>query len=76
MLTGTGFESYSSLGLSACREQDGQASGGDESDGDKWFFDTIREKHLKKCQNGSTQPEEMETNQVKCLFRRIRSLRL
>uniref|UniRef100_A0A674MER3 Serine/threonine-protein kinase 24 n=1 Tax=Takifugu rubripes TaxID=31033 RepID=A0A674MER3_TAKRU len=44
-------------------EQDGQASGGDESDGDKWIFNTIREKDLKKCQNGSTQPEEMETNQ-------------
>lgn len=45
-------------------EQDGQASGGGDSDGDKWIFNTIREKDPKKCQNGSAQPEEMETNQV------------
>lgn len=58
--------------LCGCREQDGQASGGDESDSDKWIFNTIREKDLKKCQNGSAQPDEMEKNQVKCLFKRIR----
>lgn len=47
-----------------CREQDGQASGGGDPDGDKWIFNTIREKDPKKCQNGSAQPEEMETDQV------------
>ncbi|CAG05929.1 unnamed protein product [Tetraodon nigroviridis] len=45
-------------------EQDGQASGGGDPDGDKWIFNTIREKDPKKCQNGSAQPEEMETDQV------------
>lgn len=59
-----------------CREQDGQASGGGDSDGDKWIFNTIREKDPKKCQNGSAQPEEMETNQVRRLLKRIRIIRL
>lgn len=59
-----------------CREQDGQASGGGDSDGDKWIFNTIREKDPKKCQNGSAQPEEMETNQVRRLIKRTRTVRL
>lgn len=59
-----------------CREQDGQASGGGDSDSDKWIFNTIREKDPKKCQNGSAQPEEMETNQVRWLIKRTRTIRL
>lgn len=58
------------------REQDGQASGGGDSDSDKWIFNTIREKDPKKCHNGSAQPEEMETNQVRRRFETVRLIRL
>lgn len=64
------------LASCGCREQDGQASGGEDSDSDKWIFNTIREKDPKKCQNGSAQPDEMETNQVRRLLKRIRMIHL
>lgn len=48
-----------------CREPDGQASGGDDTGSDDWIFNTIREKDLKKCQNGTAQLEELDRKQVK-----------
>ncbi|CAM9333168.1 unnamed protein product, partial [Lampetra planeri] len=39
-------------------ETHGQASGGEDSSIDDWIFNTIREKDLKKVQNGAIQPEE------------------
>ena len=47
------------------REPDGQASGGDDSGNDDWIFNTIREKDLKKFQNGAAQPAELERKQVR-----------
>ncbi|CAK6954028.1 serine/threonine-protein kinase 24-like [Scomber scombrus] len=44
-------------------EPQGQASGGDDSGSDDWIFNTIREKDLKKLQNGAMQPTELETKQ-------------
>lgn len=49
-----------------CSEPDGQASGGDDSGNDDWIFNTIREKDLKKCQNGTAQPDELPRKQVTC----------
>lgn len=46
------------------REQDGQASGGNDFGSDDWIF-TIREKDPKKLQNGEGQSG---TDQVKHLF--------
>ncbi|KAM7407394.1 hypothetical protein PAMA_003223 [Pampus argenteus] len=43
----------------------GQASGGDESASDDWIFNTIREKDLKKLQNGAVQPTELERKEEK-----------
>ncbi|KAM7380498.1 hypothetical protein PAMP_003789 [Pampus punctatissimus] len=43
----------------------GQASGGDESASDDWIFNTIREKDLKKLQNGAAQPTELERKEEK-----------
>lgn len=51
--------------LCHCREPDGQASGGDDAANDDWIFNTIREKDLKKFQNGAAQPAELERNQVR-----------
>lgn len=51
--------------LCHCREPDGQASGGDDSGSDDWIFNTIREKDLKKFQNGAAQPAELERKQVR-----------
>ena len=51
--------------LPRCREPDGQASGGDDASNDKWIFNTIREKDLKKVQNGAAQPAELERTQVR-----------
>lgn len=48
-----------------CRESDGQASGGDDAGNDDWIFNTIREKDLKKFQNGAAQPAELERKQVR-----------
>lgn len=48
-----------------CREPDGQASGGDDSGNDDWIFNTIREKDLKKCQNGTAQPYELKRKPVR-----------
>lgn len=50
--------------LCLCREPQGQASGGDDSGNDDWIFNTIREKDLKKLQNGAMQPTELESKQV------------
>jgi hypothetical protein len=47
------------------REQDGQASGGNDSGNDDWIFNTIREKDPKKFQNGAAQPDELERNKVR-----------
>ena len=47
-----------------CSEPDGQASGGDNTANDDWIFNTIREKDLKKFQNGAAQPAELERKQV------------
>uniref|UniRef100_A0A4W6G5H9 Serine/threonine-protein kinase 24 n=1 Tax=Lates calcarifer TaxID=8187 RepID=A0A4W6G5H9_LATCA len=41
-------------------EPDGQASGGNDASNDDWIFNTIREKDLKKVQNGAAQPSELE----------------
>ncbi|XP_061548327.1 serine/threonine-protein kinase 24a [Phycodurus eques] len=41
-------------------ETQGQASGGDAAANDDWIFNTIREKDLKKVQNGTVQPAELE----------------
>ncbi len=41
------------------REQDGQASGGNDFGGDDWIF-TIREKDPKKLQNGEGQSGAMD----------------
>lgn len=52
-----------------CREPDGQASGGDGAGNDDWIFNTIREKDLKKVQNGAvlshSEPFEHERKQVR-----------
>ncbi|KAM9850452.1 serine/threonine-protein kinase 24a [Aulostomus maculatus] len=40
-----------------------QASGGNDSSNDDWIFNTIREKDLKKVQNGAAQPTELERKQ-------------
>lgn len=50
--------------LCHCREPNGQASGGDDAGNDDWIFNTIREKDLKKFQNGAAQPAELERKQV------------
>ncbi|XP_054643561.1 serine/threonine-protein kinase 24a [Dunckerocampus dactyliophorus] len=44
-------------------EQQGQASGGNDASNDDWIFNTIREKDLKKVQNGAVQPAELEMKQ-------------
>nr|XP_057938552.1 serine/threonine-protein kinase 24a [Doryrhamphus excisus] len=41
-------------------EPQGQASGGNDAPNDDWIFNTIREKDLKKVQNGAVQPAELE----------------
>ncbi|XP_061698043.1 serine/threonine-protein kinase 24a [Syngnathoides biaculeatus] len=41
-------------------ETQGQASGGDTGANDDWIFNTIREKDLKKVQNGAVEPTELE----------------
>ncbi|XP_077436477.1 serine/threonine-protein kinase 24a [Vanacampus margaritifer] len=41
-------------------ETQGQASGGDAAANDDWIFNTIREKDLKKVQNGAVPPAELE----------------
>ena len=51
--------------LCHCREPDDQASGGDDAGNDDWIFNTIREKDLKKVQNGAAQPAELERKQVR-----------
>lgn len=43
-----------SISVSLPREQDGQASGGNDSGNDEWIF-TMREKDPKKIQNGIMQ---------------------
>lgn len=48
-----------------CSEADGQASGGDDTGNDDWIFNTIREKDLKKYQNGTAQPDVLERKQVR-----------
>lgn len=48
-----------------CREPDDQASGGDDASNDDWIFNTIREKDLKKIQNGAAQPAELDRKQVR-----------
>ncbi|KAA8588111.1 hypothetical protein FQN60_001305, partial [Etheostoma spectabile] len=45
-------------------EPNGQAAGGDDAGSDDWIFNTIREKDLKKFQNGAAQPAELERKQV------------
>ncbi|KAF3694835.1 Serine/threonine-protein kinase 24 [Channa argus] len=45
-------------------ERGGQASGGDDAGSDDWIFNTIREKDLKKFQNGAAQPAELERKQA------------
>lgn len=51
--------------LCHCREPDGQASGGNDASNDDWIFNTIREKDLKKVQNGAAQPSELERKPVR-----------
>lgn len=51
--------------LCHCRESNGQASGGDDAGNDDWIFNTIREKDLKKFQNGAAQPAELESKPVR-----------
>lgn len=63
------------LAVCPIREQDGQASGGNDFGSDDWIF-TIREKDPKKLQNGEGQstdevrfpllppPTELSTNQI------------
>lgn len=46
-------------------EPHGQASGGDDSGNDDWIFNTIREKDMKKLQNGAPQPAELERKEEK-----------
>ncbi|XP_057708958.1 serine/threonine-protein kinase 24a isoform X1 [Corythoichthys intestinalis] len=41
-------------------ETQGQASGGEAAANDDWIFNTIREKDLKKVQNGAVQHAELE----------------
>ncbi|KAM9802055.1 serine/threonine-protein kinase 24a [Syngnathus typhle] len=41
-------------------EAQGQASGGNTPASDDWIFNTIREKELKKMQNGAVQPAELD----------------
>lgn len=48
-----------------CREPDGQASGGDDTGNDDWIFNTIREKDLRKFQNGTAQLDELDSKQVR-----------
>ncbi|GAA6074844.1 serine/threonine-protein kinase 24, partial [Tachysurus ichikawai] len=43
-------------------EADGQASGGQDFSNDEWIF-TIREKDLKKLQNGANMEEQQDTPQ-------------
>lgn len=50
--------------MSLFREQDGQASGGNDSGNDDWIF-TIREKDPKKIQNGIIQESELDHSKVK-----------
>lgn len=56
-LTGTGGKynnSHKISNICSIREQDGQASGGNDFGSDDWIF-TIREKDPKKLQNGEGQ---------------------
>lgn len=46
-------------------EPHGQASGGADSGNDDWIFNTIREKDMKKLQNGAPQPAELERKEEK-----------
>ncbi len=58
---------YADKILSHRRDADGQASGGDDAGSDDWIFNTIREKDLKKVQNGAAQPAELERKQVRTM---------
>lgn len=55
---------FKSVSVSLLREQDGQASGGNDSGNDDWIF-TIREKDPKKIQNGIMQQSELDHSEVK-----------
>nr|XP_061799200.1 serine/threonine-protein kinase 24-like [Nerophis lumbriciformis] len=46
-------------------ETQGQASGGEAAANDDWIFNTIREKDLKKVQNGAVQHAELEVKPVR-----------
>ncbi|KAJ8252907.1 hypothetical protein GJAV_G00206880 [Gymnothorax javanicus] len=51
-------------------EPDEPAAAGENSGNDEWIFNTIREKDPKKLQNGTAQPEEVESSRVQDIPKR------